>query len=123
VHGDYRASMATIDVSDDPLLVFFIAPPWGEALDKENGLDLRQTTPPIGDILRLLCDRFPRSPAVFAIQVYERVNADSVADLQAFFAWRGLHIYGLNAAGQNHGILLGTRGFTPRADPFAPHDS
>jgi hypothetical protein len=48
-----------------------------------------------------------------ATQVYERVDPGSVAELTARFAWSALRIYGINAPGRNHGLLLGARGWTP----------
>jgi len=37
-------------MAQDQLLMRFIAPPWGDALNKSTGLDLRRTTPPITEI-------------------------------------------------------------------------
>jgi hypothetical protein len=54
------------------LLIVFIAPPWGDALDPTSGLDLRRTTPPIAEIVDLLVHRFPQNRLLLAIQVYER---------------------------------------------------
>jgi hypothetical protein len=30
------------------------------------------------------------------------------------FSWSTKRMYGLNAPGQNHGLLIGTRGWVPR---------
>jgi len=54
-------------------------------------------------VLRLLC----------AIQVYETVDRMSLTELTSRFDWSTRRIYGLNAPGENHGILLGTRGWVP----------
>ena len=48
-----------------------------------------------------------------AIQVYEKINADSLEELTARFDWSAMRMYNLNAPGQNHGILLGTKGWKP----------
>jgi aminopeptidase-like protein len=37
----------------------------------------------------------------------------SLAELRPRFDWSALRVYGLNARGENHGILLGTRGWMP----------
>jgi hypothetical protein len=41
------------------------------------------------------------------------VNPESLAELQAILDWSELRIYDLNISGRNHGILLGTKGWTP----------
>jgi hypothetical protein len=41
------------------------------------------------------------------------MNAGSLAELHAKLDWSMLKIYDLNVAGRNHGILLGTKGWTP----------
>jgi hypothetical protein len=37
----------------------------------------------------------------------------SMAELTARFDWSALRIYNMNMPGQNHGILLGTKGWAP----------
>ena len=49
-HGDYQSLLADRHLPPDHVLIFFIAPPWGTALDEVAGLDLRRTTPPVTDI-------------------------------------------------------------------------
>jgi hypothetical protein len=34
--------------------------------------------------------------------------------LKPRFDWSAIRMYGLNAAGQNHGILLGSKGWMPQ---------
>jgi hypothetical protein len=60
-----------------------------------------------------LLDRFPQNRLICAIQVYETVVPVSLAELKARFDWSALRIYELNSPGQNHGLLLGTKGWTP----------
>ena len=91
----------------------FIAPPWGDAFDRTSGLDLRRTTPPITEIVDFLLHRFSQNRLLCAIQVYEIVLPVSMAELRARFDWSTLRIYELNMPGQNHGILLGTKGWVP----------
>jgi hypothetical protein len=110
---DYAAGLDAVDVPVGRLIVVFVAPPWGGALDTVAGLDLRRTLPPVATIVDQLIDRFPRSRLLVAIQVYERIDATSVAQLASRFDWSKLRTYELNAPGQNHGILLATRGWVP----------
>lgn len=112
-NADYRSGMADISLAADQLLVAFIAPPWGDALDKTYGLDLRRTSPPIIEILNFLFQTFPFNKLLCAIQVYEAVNAQSLAEIQSCFEWSALRIYTLNAPGQNHGIFLGSKQWAP----------
>ena len=37
-------------------------------------------------------------------------------ELRARFEWSALRIYGLNSPGENHGVLLGTRGWRPSGE-------
>ena len=47
VNIDYQAGLACVSLASDDLLIAFIAPPWGEALSRTSGLDLRATTPAV----------------------------------------------------------------------------
>ena len=78
-----------------------------------EGLDLRRTEPPITKIIAQIGQTFPDRKILFAIQVYEKVNAASLTALQGELDWSMLKIYNLNVAGRNHGTLLGTKGWTP----------
>ena len=93
---------------------FFVAPPWGTALDEAKGLDLRRTTPPITEIISQLTAQFPRHKLLFATQVYEKVDGASLAEVQRLLDWTRLRVYGINSTGRNHGIVLGTKGFRPK---------
>jgi hypothetical protein len=79
--------------------VTFVAPPWGDALDPQRGLDLRRTQPPVTEIL-------DRLSGLVAIQVHETATADSLAELRARGAWSELKLYDLDPPGRNHGVLL-----------------
>src|SRR5262249_62099432 len=54
VNVDYVTGLAEVRGAEGQLLVVFIAPPWGEALDRTSGLDLRRTTPSVTEILDVL---------------------------------------------------------------------
>jgi hypothetical protein len=107
------AGLRDLAVPRDQLVVAFIAPPWGDALSTTTGLDLRFTTPPIAEIVDFLIDIVGENPLLCAIQVYETLNPVSVEELIPRFAWSARKLYGLNVRGQNHGVLLGTRGWMP----------
>ena len=114
VHGDYVRLLGESRAPEDQGVVAFVAPPWGAALDEEGGLDLRRTTPPIGEVIDRIVQRFPRHKLLFATQLYEKVSASSLTQIQTQFDWSELHIYDIDEKGRNHGILLGTKGWAPR---------
>jgi tetrahydromethanopterin S-methyltransferase subunit G len=114
VHGDYVRLLGERQVPEERGIVAFVAPPWGTALDEEQGLDLRCTTPPISEVVDQIARQFPRHNILFAIQVYEKVSAPSLTEIQRRLDWTALHTYDINEKGRNHGILLGTKGWAPR---------
>ena len=112
---DYRAALADVTPQRDQLVVAFVAPPWGDALDPVAGLDLRRTRPPIAEVTHCIRERFGQNRILFAVQVHESVNQVSVLELASTFDWSALKIYDLNARGQNHGVLLASAGWKPSA--------
>jgi hypothetical protein len=110
--ADYIQALRDLHVPDDLLLIAFIAPPWGDALGASDGLDLRSTTPPVSEIVDSLALLSP-NPMLFAIQVYESIVQDSLTELTMRFDWSARRIYSFNDRGQNHGLLLVTRGWRP----------
>jgi hypothetical protein len=113
MNTDYARGLASLDAAERELVVAFLAPPWGEALNPASGLDLRRTSPPVTGIVDLLTKRYPRNPLLCAIQIHEALDPASAAGLSALFDWSETHIYDLNAPGENHGILIGTRNWNP----------
>lgn len=113
LNTEYQSGLARVLVAPEELLIAFIAPPWGDALDRTSGLDLRHSTPPITEIVDVLLHAFSRNRLLCAIQVHEIVVPVSLAEVRTRFEWSSLRVYDLNTPGQNHGILLGTRGWTP----------
>jgi len=95
-------------------IIAFVAPPWGEALDGMEGVDLQRTMPPIGEVIDDLLRLYPRHKLLFATQVYEKLRPTSLTEVQARFDWNELHVYNFSETGSNHGILLGTRGWAAR---------
>jgi hypothetical protein len=112
-NGDYQSLLGACRPPPDHGLIFFIAPPWGAALDEVAGLDLRCTTPPITDIVRFIRTTYPSQRVLLAIQVFEKLNPISLREVQELLDWWNLRIYDLNDVGRNHGILLGTIGWKP----------
>ena len=112
-NGDYQSFLGTCRLPPDHGLIFFIAPPWGTALDEVAGLDLRCTSPPITDIIKFIRTTYPNRVLLLATQVHEKLNPTSLQEVQALLDWWDLRIYELNDVGKNHGILLGTSGWKP----------
>ena len=113
---DYRSALGRTAPIAGQLVVVFIAPPWGDALDPASGLDLRRTYPPIPEIANRLSTHFAHNPILFVIQVHESVNEASLNEVAATFEWSSLEIYDLLAQGNNHGILLATRRWRPEGN-------
>ena len=111
--GDYESLLVRHEPPPGPAIIAFVAPPWGMALDEHKGLDLRRTEPPITQTIARLAQTYPARQLLFAIQVYEKVEDGSLAELKAHLEWSRLRIFDLNVAGRNHGVLLGTKGWRP----------
>ena len=105
VHTEFSLGLGRVTVATDDLIVAFLAPPWGDALDASTGLDLRRTLPAIGDVVDLLLETFTND-VLCAIQIYERVEPTSLVEVEARFDWSAFRMFDLNAPGANHGILL-----------------
>jgi hypothetical protein len=113
IQGDYRSLLESRRFPPELGLIVFVAPPWGMALDEATGLDLRRTEPPITEIIGCFARSYAAHKLLFVTQVYEKVSPDSLAELRSIVDWSELRVYDINAAGRNHGILLGTRGWKP----------
>jgi hypothetical protein len=111
LHDSYERGLKRLTVGDDELVILFISPPWGEALDPVAGLDLRRTTPPVAEIIDLATAVFHPRKLLFGIQAYEIVNSDSLAEVTAQFNSSALNVYDINPQAQNPGLLLGTVGW------------
>jgi hypothetical protein len=111
VHNDYTRAFREVKVPDDGHIIPLIAPPWGEAFSPSDGLVLRETTPPIPEIVDAVTLLFP-NPMLFAVQVVQNMVPDSLAELTTRFDSSVLRLYDCNKSGQNkNGLLLGTRGW------------
>jgi hypothetical protein len=112
-HIGCEAGLKALPVRSDELLIVFVAPPWGGALSETSGLDLRRTQPPVPEIVDLIARVFPAHPVLLATQVYETVLPESLTAVTSRCEWSALERYDLNEPGRNHGLLLGTLGWTP----------
>jgi len=112
-HDSYEHGLTALGDTDADLLIVFVAPPWGRALDPESGLDLRRTQPPVADVVDTATSVLGRHKLLFAVQIHETVDPASLAELTARFPWFATTIYDLNSPGQNAGLLLATHGWTP----------
>ena len=108
--ADFCSLLTGYPLPSDRDLIWFVAPPWGTALDEAMGLDLRQTTPPIAETVRGILDAYPHRAMIFAVQIYERTIEASLGEVMAMLDWSELCFYELGVAGRNHGLLLGQRG-------------
>jgi hypothetical protein len=79
----------------------------------ESGLDFRRTTPPVAEIVDLAIGVFRGHKLLFAIQAYESVIPDSLAELTARFQWSAFKVYDINPHAKNPGLLLGSVGWIP----------
>lgn len=112
IHQGYEPGLKGLNILEDELVILFISPPWGNALDETSGLDFRRTTPPVAEIIDLAISVFHRHRLLFAIQAYESVTPASLDALIARFHWSALTVYEINAHARNPGLLLGTVGWT-----------
>jgi len=113
IHEGYESGVKRLTIPPDDLIVFFVAPPWGDALREDTGLDLRRTRPPVREIVDLMEGTFEQNKILYAIQIYEFFEPQSIEELKQRFDWSALRFYEINEPGKNHGILLGTRGWSP----------
>lgn len=75
---EYRSVLVREAAAKEELVVAFIAPPWGKALDPKTGLNLLATLPPIPEILEQLHHAFSGKRVLCAIQVSEVIEPRSL---------------------------------------------
>jgi predicted RNA methylase len=110
-HDSYQHGLQALGQPGEDLRIVFVSPPWGHALSEEQGLDLRRTQPPVAQAVDVTTAALGRGKLLFAIHVCETVEPGSLAEVTARFPWSAMKVYGLNATGQNHGLLLATWGW------------
>jgi predicted RNA methylase len=111
VQQGYEAGLEELRVPEDQLIVLFVSPPWGRALDLESGLDFRRTTPPVAEIVDLAITVFRRHKLLFAVQAFEIVTSDSLAELTDRFRWSAFNVYDINPQAKNPALLIGSVGW------------
>jgi 16S rRNA G966 N2-methylase RsmD len=114
VDGDYRSLLRNYRFPADHCIIVFVAPPWGDALSKITGLDLRRTKPPVTDIVDYVDDVYNEHPILWVTQVHQTVDVGSLEDLKRRYDWSALRIYDINVEGMKHGVLLGTSRWQPQ---------
>ena len=55
---------------------------------------------------------FEQNKLLFAIQAYELVEAESLAELTRRFDWSTFNVYDINPHAKNPGLVLGSVGWT-----------
>jgi hypothetical protein len=114
LNADYQVGLRGLRLDPEAGVVAFIAPPWGHALSATDGLNLGLTAPPVSDIIDLLVRLFERNPLLFAVQVLETVEEQSLQDVQRLFDWSEVRIFDLApTGGWRPGVVLGTKGWVP----------
>jgi hypothetical protein len=111
IHRGYERGLEALRIPDDHLVVLFVSPPWGSGLDEHAGLDLRRTMPPVAEIVDLATGVFAGHKLLFAIQAYESIVPESLAEVNARFEWSALTVYDINAHAKNPGLVLGSVGW------------
>lgn len=114
VNGDYSSLLKNYAFPADYFVVVFVAPPWGDALNENTGLDLRRTKPPIADVVDCVDGIYQEHRILWVTQVHQNVEGGSLADLTTRFDWSTLRIYDINIEGMKHGVLFGTSRWEPQ---------
>jgi hypothetical protein len=109
VHGSYKHLIGANRHPADRLVVVFVAPPWGDALQPKTGLHLDRTKPPVLEIVRDFEQVYGSQPVLYVTEVHEVNEPTALKAVEAAFDWTDLRIYDVNVPGLQHGILLGTR--------------
>jgi 16S rRNA G966 N2-methylase RsmD len=110
VHDSYDRGLQELGDLGEDLLIVFVAPPWGHALSKESGLDLRCTQPPVAEVIDVTTGILGHRKLLFAVQVFQIVEPASLAEVTTRFPRSTMKVYDINAPGQNAGLLLATWG-------------
>jgi hypothetical protein len=107
--GDFRNLLGEHRFPFGRRVVAFLAPPWADALNRETGLDLSRTKPPILEIIGAFEKVYEDAPILFVVEIHEKLEPAPLAELRASFDWSEPHIYDLAGPTGRHGVLLGHR--------------
>jgi hypothetical protein len=111
--GDYRQLLPLHKFPDDHAVVAFLAPPWGDALNPEHGLDLARTKPPIAELVDDIERVYGGRKVLYVTQVHQHLEPTALAALKGKFDWTSLSIYDVNVEGMQHGVLMAMRRWLP----------
>jgi hypothetical protein len=114
VLGGYKDHLVSRRHPADHLVVAFLAPPWGDALHPVTGLHLDRTKPPILEIVRDFEQVYGSQPVLYVTEVHEVNEPTALKTVVSAFDWTDLHIYDVNVPGLQHGVVLGTRRWSPQ---------
>jgi hypothetical protein len=109
VRGGYKDLVGSRRHPTDHLIVVFLGPPWGDALQPDTGLRLDRTKPPILEIVHDFEQVYGAQPVLYVTEVHEVNEPKALKTVEAAFDWSDLRIYNVNVPGLQHGVLLGTR--------------
>jgi len=109
VNGSYKDLVGSRRHPSDHLVVVFLAPPWGDALQPDSGLHLDRTKPPILEIVHDFEQVYGTQPVLYVTEIHEVNEPKALREVVAAFDWSYLRIYDVNVPGLQHGVLLGTR--------------
>ena len=109
VRGSCKDLVGSRKHPGDHLVVVFLGPPWGDALQPYTGLHLDRTKPPILQIVHDFEQVYGAQPVLYVTQVYEVNEPKALKAVEAAFDWFDLRIYDVNVPGLQYGVLLGTR--------------
>ena len=109
VRGSYKDLVGSRRHPADHLIVVFLAPPWGDALQPDTGLHLDRTKPPILEIVHDFEQVYGAQPVLYVTEVHEVNEPKALKAVEAAFDWSDLRVYDVNVPGLQHGVLLGTR--------------
>jgi hypothetical protein len=109
VQGSYKDLASFKKYPADHIVVVFLAPPWGDALNHVTGLHLDQTKPPILEIVRDFEQVYGSQPVLYVTEIHEVNEPIALRAVEAAFDWTNLRVYDVNVPGLQHGILLGAR--------------
>jgi hypothetical protein len=109
VHGSYKDLVGSRRHPPDHLIVVFLGPPWGDALQPGTGLHLDRTKPPILEIVHDFEQVYGAQPVLYVTEVHEVNEPNALKAVEAAFDWSDLRIYDVNVPGLQHGVVLGTR--------------
>jgi hypothetical protein len=69
----------------------------------------------VAEVIDVVTATFGGRNLLFAIQVFQTVDPESLAEVTGRFPWSALKVYDVDTPGRNHGLLLSTWGWAAGA--------